>query len=159
MSTNYSNRSVDLLIFQGVKGPGEGLGSIELGFGTGSIVTGIAKLVQIFLIRFLTQEGSAFRNSLFGSDFMTSIREGSVYNDSIVKTVFSSAVADVKAQLSEDYDELADSGVDVPDDEKFSGAVLNSYSFQADSLTMSITISSKAGSSRTVILPIDVAIT
>ena len=153
-STNYTGRSVDLLIFQGAQAAGEQ--KIHLGFGTaGEVVTGIQKLVQAFTTLFLTRIGSVPYNTSLGSSFITSMRRGSIQDESDVRTEFALAVENVRETLLNDAEEN-----DPPDDETFDSAELESFTLDeaSSTLTMYVRVNSVAGESREVFIPVPLAI-
>tara|TARA_Y100000034_G_C6885017_1_gene406219 strand:+ start:1393 stop:1869 length:477 start_codon:yes stop_codon:yes gene_type:complete len=155
-TTNYSNRKVDLLIFQGWAESGETL--ITAGFGdTGYVVTGIMKLIQQFAVRFLTGLDTAPHNTEFGTEFMTDLRAGYIRADADVLSAFSAAVANVKAQLKTIYDEREGRNETIPDDEKLDNARLVSYDISPGSLFLRVEITSQDGRSREVVLPVAIA--
>jgi len=158
-SVNYIGRKVDILIFQGWKQPGEGSASISLGFGnTGYVVTGIMKLVQQFILLFLTEEGTSKEDLLAGTSFMSMVRTGAIRTEAVLKSAFGMAAADVRNQLNASYDQEAEKGYDVPLDERISSVTLLSFYIEPGRLELSIKILSKAGETRTVVLPVQVAI-
>jgi len=152
--TDFTGRSVDLLVFQGVKAAGEQ--SIELAFGeAGEIVTGIQKLVQSFTTLFLTRLGSVPYNEELGSEFVTAMQRSRIRDESDVRSEFALAVEQVRQVLVADAEEN-----DPPDDETFDSAEL--VNFELDSaaslLSLVVRVNSVAGTSRQVILPVPVAI-
>lgn len=153
-STNYTGRSVDLFIFQGALPAGEK--QISLGFGTaGEVITGIQKLVQSFTTLFLTRLGSVKYNSLLGSSFITSIQQGSIRNESDVRTEFALAVENVRNVLA------ADAEINnPPNDETYESAELKSFELNksASLLMLRVRVNSVAGESREVFLPVPLAI-
>lgn len=154
-STDYTGRSVDLLIFQGVKAAGDQ--KLVLGFGDegGEVVTGIQKLSQTFTTLFLTRLGTIPYHPELGTDFVTALQQGRIKDESDVKAEFAIAVEQIRQTLALQANENS-----LPDDETFDSAVLNSFNLDkaASKLTLSIQINSLAGSNRTIFLPIPVAI-
>lgn len=156
-NTNYTSRKVDLLVFQNWSETGQTL--IDVDFDQGYIVAGIMKLIQQFTIRFLTQRGSSSRDTSYGTEFMTELRAGYMRTEADVKAAFSAAIEEIKAQLDTVYKERELLNEVIPDDEKLSNAVLNSYTISPGSIALNITIDSQDGVSRDIVLPIQSAIT
>ena len=155
-TTDYSNRKVDLLIFQGWAETGETL--ITTAFGdTGYVVAGIMKLIQQFTVRFLTQLDSAPQNLDFGTEFMTDLRAGYIRTEADVLASYSAAVANVKTQLRTVYEERESRNETIPDDEKLSDAELISYEITPGSLFLRVEITSQEGTSRETVLPVAIA--
>ena len=153
-STDFTGRSVDLLIFQGAKAAGEQ--QVELGFGdAGQVVTGIQKLTQTFTTLFLTRLESVQYNPDLGSEFVTAMQASRIRDESDVKSEFALAVEQVREILSADAE-----ANEPPDDETFESAVLENFALnEAESLIiLNVRVNSVAGSSREVILPVPLAI-
>jgi len=153
-STDYTGRTVDLFIFQGALPAGEQ--QIELGFGTaGEVTTGIQKLVQSFTTLFLTRLGSVPYNSELGSSFVAAVQQGAIRDESDVRNRFALAVEDVRQVLVADAEEN-----NPPDDETFDSAELENFELnEAQSkLVLFARVNSVAGTSRTVFIPVPLAI-
>lgn len=153
-SIDYTGRSVDLLIFQGIKAAGDQ--KLYLGFGdAGEVVTGIQKLLQTFTTLFLTRRGTIQYHEELGTDFVGALQQGRIRDESDVKAEFAIAVEQVRQTLA-----LQANQNELEDDEVFDSAVLNSFNLDkaASKLTLVIQVTSLAGASRTVFLPIPVAI-
>jgi hypothetical protein len=156
-NTNYTDRKTDLLVFQNWAASGQTL--VDVDFNEGYIVAGIMKLIQQFAIRFLTQRGSSAKDTSYGTDFMTELRDGYMRTDADVKSAFSAANEEIKAQLRTVYDARELLNEVIPDDEKFSNATLDSFTISPGSISLLVTIESQSGESRDVVLPITSAIT
>ncbi len=153
-SVDYTGRSVDLLIFQGVQASGDQ--KLRLGFGqAGEVVTGVQKLAQTFTTLFLTRRGTSQYHPELGTDFVGALQQGRIRDEADVKSEFAIAVEQVRQTLA-----LQANQNTLPDDEVFDSAVLDSFNLDkaASKLTLVIRVNSLAGSSRTVFLPIPVAI-
>jgi len=156
VTVNYSGRTNDLLIFQGTKPMGEQKISLSLGAEDGcEITTGIQKLAQSFTLLFLTEKGSVPSEPTKGSTFVTAVRQQRIRDESDVQAEFNLAVEDVRVTLN-----LAEDQGDFQDDEKFRGASLTRYNLdEANGLiTLYVTVTSAAGISRQIFLPIPVPI-
>lgn len=155
MSTDYTGRSVDLLIFQGLTPAGDA--QVGLGFGdTGEIVTGIQKLSQSFTSIFLTDVGSIHHDSSVGTSFIEAMRQGRLKDEADLKSEFLLAAENVRQQLA-----LAiDPAKPPPADETFVSATLRSFDMDrgASKITLFVVLLSAAGESREVIMPVSLAI-
>lgn len=149
---DYQGRKFDILAFQPKEYSSEldqSLASVNSG---GLICTGIQKLAQRFVLEFLTPAGSIPYKPNRGSSFITDVRQGRVRSNVDVVAYFASAVAGLAANLiSEDLETD-------PDDERYEDAVLDGFSLTTDGkLVLNVSVTSAAGSSRTVIMPISVS--
>lgn len=146
----YQNRAFDVLAVRGAAYPGSALLSQTL-FGTdaaGEICTGVQKLAQRFLLEFLTEKGSLTFLPERGCAFLRLLRLGYLRTEADVAVEFNFAVLEIKQNLT--GDEVATT----PNDERFQNAVLDSVALDADAMTLNITITSVAGDTREVILPL-----
>tara|TARA_Y100000004_G_scaffold112868_1_gene126745 strand:+ start:152 stop:637 length:486 start_codon:yes stop_codon:yes gene_type:complete len=148
--SDYTGRTVDVLAFSGAKLSGDTLLAQELVSDTNSglLITGIEKLVNRFLIELLTEKGSLDYALDRGTFFMTQLRLGLVRTTSDLFTQFSVAEIDLRGQLQ---GEELDTD---PDDERYASASVLSSSLLGDTMTLSLNIVSRAGTSRNVIFPI-----
>lgn len=154
VSTDYTGRTVDLLIFQGVQPAGDR--RITLGFGeAGEVVTGIQKLVQTFTTMFLTAQGSIPYLPAWGTNFVPHLQQGVIRDEATVKSEFQFAIELIRQALV-----LEAAEQNIPDDEAYSSATLLSYSINTNAsvLSLQIQIESVAGVTNTVFLPIPVPV-
>lgn len=151
-TTNYSGRSVDLLIFQNTAPAGEK--QIYLGFGTGGeLTTGIQKVAQTFTALFLTEVGTVFSQPTLGTDFLTLMRQGALRTESDVQSSFALAAQKVKnVMVQEAIDE------ELPDDETVSEITLQSYRLDTvtGTLVLYVRLTTVAGANREIYLPVSV---
>lgn len=155
MSTDYTGRSVDLLIFQGLQPTGETQVALALG-SAGEVVTGIQKLSQSFTSIFLTDIGSIHHDPTVGTSFVSSMRQGRLQDEMDLKSEFALAVENVRQQLA-----LAlDATNPPPADEIFASATLRNFNMdrEASKITLVVALTSAAGESREVIMPVSLAI-
>ena len=153
-SENYSGRKVDLLIFQGAQPAG--MVPIVLSFGNaGLITTGIQKVVQTFTAFFFMDKGSVPAQPDYGTDFMRQMRVGYLKDESSVKSAFAFAS---DAAIRTMRKQAMTAGL--PADETIASAKLLSYAISKaeGKLQMRVNISTDAGASRVVYLPIPVSI-
>ena len=153
-SVDYTGRTVDLLIFQGVAE--EGRRRIHTGWGDqGEVCTGIQKVAQSWTMLFLTDDRTVLNKPTRGSGFLNSVRRGRIQVEGDVPAEFALAADKVKRTMALDA-----VGENLPDDERLSDARLQSYSLDraSSSLYLKVYIRSVAGETRTIFLPVPVAI-
>lgn len=147
---DYADRVYDFLAFQNVKERGDAL--LELALfsekSSGQISTGIQKLTQRWLLEFLTETGSMPGLPERGTEFMTLVRQGRLRTYSSIWTqfTFSSHTAGVNLRREEK--------TTWPDEERFKRANLLSLAVLPSYASLNIQITSLAGDSRKILLPI-----
>lgn len=151
-TSDYAGRTVDVAAYKGwapnkntkvdqaLVGPGD----------SGQLIAGIEKLVQRFAIELLTESGTLLYLPTRGSTFIIAARIGSWRTADDVRSSFSVAMLEVTENL-----QVEESETD-PDDERFSSAELLSVSLLGDTVTMSVQVTSQAGTSFTALLPLNV---
>lgn len=150
-AVDYVGRQFDILAFRGQTPRGE----IELqqtlfdSAAAGEVCTGITKLAQRWLLEFLTVQGS-IPFSTRGSDFMTWWRQGRLRTEYDVQAYFGFAAQQVQVQLRNEETS------DMPADERLQSATLDRLQLQLDEIALNITITSLAGTARSVILPLTI---
>lgn len=155
-STDYTGRTVDYLIFQGVEETGKQ--PIETGFGEGGyLCTGIQKVAQSWTVLFMTDRGSVLNKPTRGSSFLPAVRQGRIQVDADVRSQFAAAADQVRRTMELD---AVKSNVVLSDDERLDNASLESFTLDkgASYLYLKIRITSLAGDSRTVFLPVPIVI-
>lgn len=157
VSTDYTGRTIDLLIFQGVKATGKQ--PITTGFGLddgGEVCTGVQKVAQTWLTLFLTDRGSVLNKPLRGSSFLHAIRTGRIRVEEDVNAEFALAAQQVSQTM--DLDAARDGTL--PDDERLDEAILLDFSLDraASLIRLKIRIWTIARESRDIILPVPVTI-
>lgn len=152
--SDYLDRTVDVMAYQGVVPSGEALLSPDLitADNGGMVCTGTQKLAQRFLLELLTEKGSIPYQEDRGCEFITDARNGVFRTAADVLASFSAALLDIENNLLE---EEAD---DEPDDEKYASAEVLSVSLATNVAAVTVRVTSVAGSSRKVILPIHVVV-
>ena len=148
-TTNYSGRKVDLLIHQGVDAVGET--QVQLGLGDGYVCTGVQAVAQMFAKMLLTDVGSRLRDPYFGTHFMSSLRNNEIADENGLQSSFQAAVADILEYLS---------NVEAPadPDERLVNAELIQWDLRPTKLSMHVKLTTEAGTTREVYLPVKVAI-
>lgn len=151
VSTDISGRTLDIEVFQSTAETLSGQLTMTLGRGGVSRkVAGMQKLVQRYLITFMTPKGSVKSSPLFGTDFMSAANNGLMASRTSVVQYFAAANISVGDQLRAE-----DSGADVPDDEKYADSYLDDYTvdYGKTLLYLKIVIRNLAGDTYTFIIP------
>lgn len=149
----YTNRKVDLLAFQGPRIPGRNAQmtqSLFNGTDGGMVVAGIDKLIQRWLIEFLTEVGSLLYLPERGSTFMRDARLGRLQTEADIETAFLFAATDVDRNLKNEEDDTWF------DDERLDAANLLSITLTPQQVSLNIEIRSLAGDSRRPIVPVNI---
>lgn len=148
-STDLTGRLIDILISQGVNFVDENVTKpVELAFGDAErVVTGPQKLIQQWMIVFLTKRGSVQANPNFGTSFIRNMEQGRIVTDADVRLEF----ADATALATDTLDEA---NVNKPEDEQLAVAELVDFTLTPTLLNMKVNLVSVAGEGTTVILPI-----
>lgn len=156
MSTvaEYQGRTVDVLAYTNQELGRETVLVPVLAYeGTGGeVCTGIQKLGQRFLLELLTARGTMRYLPERGTDFMGALVRGELRTTFDVTQAFNIAVQQAQYNL-----QLEEAPTD-PDDERFARADLEGVAIVGDSLAMRISVRSRAGTSRQVIMPISTRI-
>lgn len=150
--TDYVGRQVDVAAFKGWE-PGESkqvTQELVLPGKHGEAIAGIEKLLQRLTIELFTETGSLTYLPTRGSTFMTEARMGYWRTGGDVQSSFSSAMSDVSKNLAAEETETD------PDDERFVSAELLSVSLLGDEVTLTVKVTSRAGTSFEALLPLTV---
>lgn len=147
-NTNYYQRSIDLSVFQGIKENGMTTVDQTLFNNGGEVCTGIQKLIQRWLIRFLTPLGTVKFHPDWGTSFLS--EAPSFHSEIDTQIAFYSAISDVSDQLAEEEDE------DMSEDEKLEKVELLSITIHDTGFVLRIKITSQIGESAPLVLPITV---
>ncbi len=155
MSTiaDYLDRKFDILAFKPNKANTPTSQELAADNESGLICTGVQKLAQRWTLEFLTPVGTIPYKTSRGCFFIQNIISGNIRTDVDVIAFFSSASSEVARNLLSEESTETDSP-----DERYASASLDSFSIGSDGkLTLNVTITSQAGSIRSIILPIAVA--
>ena len=147
---DYTGRQIDVLAFDGATPRGEVALQQTLaqpGEG-GKITAGIQKLAQRFLLELLTEQGSMLYNPHRGSTFMTEVRLGLLRTQVDVYGSFARAVDQITDNL------IGDESASDPLDERFASAAINSIAVAPGAAHIYVSLTSRDGTARPVILPI-----
>jgi hypothetical protein len=148
---DYKTRKYDLLAFQAPRGTPGGLADMALfnADTSGRIVTGVQKLSQRWALEFLTEQGSLQFLPNRGAPFMRYVKQGRLRTQSDVLAAFAESSLTITRNLRlEEY-------ADMPTDEQFDSATLSSLTILPGYLNLRVMITSRAGDSRTIIVPIE----
>lgn len=111
-------------------------------------VTGIQKLAQRFMLKFLTIRGSVWLAPDEGSGFMADLYGGYIRLPTDAWASFNLSALEIGIQLR------AEESDDDPDDERFDSATLEQVVISSGQITLNIRITSLAGTSRSYLAPI-----
>jgi hypothetical protein len=148
--TDYLNRRYDILALRGGQAAGktqlsQSLFDSDVG---GEICVGIQKLVQRWVLEFLTELGSMPFKATRGTQFMRQVRQGQLRTEADVIAAFNFAAVDVRLNLvNEEY-------AGMPDDERMGSAELLQVAILADHLQLTMQLTSQAGTARRFIVPV-----
>lgn len=153
MSTaaDYVGRKFDVFAFSGAAAAGEHLLQQSLfdASNNGSVCTGVQKLAQRWIIEFLTIRGSMpFHMKDRGTLFMLWLRQGRIQSEFDVRAYFNFAAQQVSVNLRKVETS------DMAADERLQSATLDQLQILDGALELSVTLSSIAGDTRNVVLPI-----
>ena len=152
MSTvvDYVNRLYDLAVFGNVQAVGEAqLTQSLFGDNSGAITTGVNKLCQRVAIELLTESASLpYDQDSRGTELLGTLRRGELRTEMDVYAAFSFAAARIERLFSS-----LETTSDV-DEERLASLNLDQLVLSPDLVKLYITVTTAAGTSRTVILPI-----
>ncbi len=150
---NYVGRTVDVAAFQNVSAIQKTLLDQALASPgkSGTMLTGIAKLGQRFLLELLTEQESMPFLSNRGCSFMTEARLGQIRTQIDLSAALSRALLDVERNLTA---EESDSD---PDDEKYGSAEIDSVEYSGNGAKVAIRLSSQDPDAQ-IILPVALVI-
>ena len=152
---DYSGRTVDLLLLKSVIHPTSDIIVSTDVASSPMIVTGIEKLVQRYALLFLTQMGTVRNRQDEGSEFMTSLGRGVIYDENTLRAEAAKANSVVSRQIR-----LEDSDLDTPDDEALDSSTVTDIRLNRTerSVTVQVNIVTRSGDSYTYITPIAIGV-
>jgi hypothetical protein len=151
-SQEYAGRTVDVAALH-PSGRGPVASSLFFAPTGGQVCAGVQRLVQAWLIEFMTEQGSIAGQPERGSTFMIAVRRGYVRNGADVELEFGIAAAQVEDRLSKTYT------AQTPLDEQIVDSRLVGYRIDKGSYSLTVIIETAAGTSVRFIAPIPVTIT
>jgi hypothetical protein len=152
---SYAGRTVDLVAYRGVypNTTNQRLSQSLIGDADGGqLCTGLDKICQRFLFIFLTPKGSMLYSPLTGTAFMLVAMQQGFRTVADVQLAFGSSRLDAVRQMK---------AVEVttdPLDEQLDSVTLLGVTLSAETASLSISIVTQAGTSRTLIAPITVGL-
>lgn len=156
MSTvaDYQGRTIDVLAYDGATPAGEVLLEQVMAQPgeSGKIATGMQKLAQRFILELFTETGSMLYFPERGTLFLTEARRGLFRTQADVFASFARALVDIQRNL-----QLEEADTDPPD-ERYQTARILDVTFIDGVASVRVFITSRAGSARQVILPINVSL-
>jgi hypothetical protein len=147
---DYVGRTIDVLAFSGLNLGDELLLEqtlAEEGKG-GSVITGIQKLVQRWLLEVFKVQGSA-AYSTRGTEFIAEARSGFLTNVADIHGSFARAVLTAGINLQ------AEESATDPLDERYGSAEIDSVQFSQGIAKLFVRLTSLAGDDRAVIFPLE----
>ena len=150
-TSNYSNRTVDMLLLQFVSEPAADILVHPDVSNVPRIVTGIEKLVQRYALLFLTQVGTVKNSDTEGTDFLSLLGSGNIYDDNTLKAESSAANDAVSRQIKTE-----DKYLDTPDDEALEHSEITDTELNRATSTVHVTasITSVAGETYVYTMPL-----
>lgn len=154
-TTNYTGRQLDLEILQSVVSPDHAQKVIPgISLSGGKIVSGIEKMVQRYLVLFLTKLGSVHFDKLAGSDLLSNLAKGTITDTNSFTFHFNIANEYALSKMKED----SESNLYGPEnpDEAIDSAELKNIDLDYGSSTarISIKLTSKAGNNYYFVVPL-----
>ena len=147
---DYSGRTVDLLLLKTVlkhenKQVNPNITNQPMS------VTGIEKLVQRYALLFLTELGSVMNSPNEGTEFLTSLSRGKIYDESSLSAAANLANKTVYRQIVSE-----DTAMETPDDEALDDSSIQDMKMDRATASVSVTvkITSVAGESFVYTTPI-----
>jgi hypothetical protein len=146
----YDNRVYDFLALQNVQSSGDAQLGLELFTPTNSglITTGVQKLAQRWLLEFLTESGSMPGLPTRGTNFMTLVKQGRLRTTAAITAQFHFAAHTARIALSQEENDSW------TDDERIGEVKLQSLAFLPGYAKLYVSVSSRAGNTREIIMPI-----
>ena len=148
---DYSGRTVDMLLLQFVKEPVDEVIVKPDVSKSPMITTGVEKLVQRYAILFLTQLGTVKNCENEGTEFLTLLGSGKIYDINTLRSAAAAANATVLRQIKSE-----DKYLDTDDDEALEYSEITETSIDRSTATVFVTvkITSVAGETYTYTTPL-----
>ena len=148
VSTNYHNRLIDVSIFQGIRETGKVTVDQSLFNNGGAVCTGIQKLIQRWLVLFLTPVGTVKFHPERGTSFL---EEAAGFRTEIdAQIAFYTCNANACSQLRDEED------TEMLDEERIDRVELDNITIGATGFNLSVRLYSLNGESAPLILPITI---
>lgn len=155
-TTDYSNRTVDLLLLQFIAHPTLAQKVTPDVTNIPRIVTGLEKLVQRYALLFLTKRGSVKNCEQEGTDIVHAVIAGKVYNDSILRTYANQANMWVTNLIKSEDSSIPDTPLD--EQLKSTSVIETRLDKQQGKAFVSIKITSKANEEYIYVTPLAIGV-
>lgn len=143
-TAEYSNRLVDVWGYSGGY-----TGELDASLFSDMVCAGILKLAQRWVIAFLTELGTVRFNLERGTTFITRLRQGELRTEGDVSAAFLLAADEMADQMANEETEST------PADEVYASCELLEVGLLANGkLSLMVSVTSAAGTSRTVLVPV-----
>lgn len=150
-TTNYTGRTVDLLLLQFVRQPSAEVEVKPNVCAEPRVVSGIEKLAQRYAQLFLTQVGTVKNAESEGTGFLAALGTGHIYDMGTLRSYASAANKDVETLLI-----TTDRSLETPDDEALATSDVIDLEMDRPTATVTVTVklTSKAGETYIYVTPI-----
>lgn len=150
-TTDYTGRKKDISIAYGINPKSDARQTVILQFGKiSSYCAGIQKLVQRYMVYFMTMLGTQNSYPTFGTNFLKNVTQGNVKTREDLIHEFNFANLAVLSTFK-DYQKIHP---EMPIDEQISTASLSNISSSGGSVSLDIRIVSNAGDTVTFLMPL-----
>lgn len=149
-AADYIDRRFDLLVIQGAKPVGSVLlqQTIFSPDDGGEVCTGVQKVAQRWILKFLTPRGTMKFLPTEGNDFLRQVQRGEIRTESDAQAAFNIAAVEVRESM------VAEETEDMNPEDRFDAAELLQLILQPDGISIKVRLTTLAGDSREPILPI-----
>lgn len=163
-STNYAGRTVDLLLLKTIdhapavnKRVTVDVSNVQ---DVPMIVSGIEKLAQRFINTFLNTIGSTKFQPDHGTELVSSVRAGKIYDAATLQAVAAEANSSTCAQIQEEDEAMSLAGDTTPEDETLEDSEILDLQFSREEskVKISIRLTSAAGMSYVYIIPVAIGV-
>jgi hypothetical protein len=155
-SVNYAERTVDLLLLKTVLRAPVTNKRVDLDVEHDPmIVTGVEKLLQRYVLIFLSELGTCHVDEGRGTRIMADVSNGRIYDEATLTTSAAEANMLTRDQIAAD-----DSDSESPSDERLSNSEVTSVSLDKQTATarISVRITTEAGDSLDYIIPVGIGV-
>jgi hypothetical protein len=150
-TTDYSFRTVDILIMGGINPLSPDIQKDTLTFGKPSQqVTGVQKLIQRYAINMMTVLGSQVNYPTYGTNFVKSLLTMSGVTTNAATHLFNFA----NMKTISEFRAYQAANPNLPLDEQLNTATLLSFNSSGDTINIQISISTLAGQNLIFVLPL-----
>lgn len=151
ITTDYFGRKKDISIIKGADPNTLGKQNVTLEFGKiSTYCAGVQKLIQRYMIIFLTLLGSQPKFPTFGTDFYSRLTGSNLVSRADMIHLFNFANLTTIKTIKEHQS----TKTDIPEDEQLNTAYLNSLLISGDTLSLKVVIETSAGSTVDFVVPL-----